>query len=203
MTIKMVALAPFDGWAFIIKEKEFFLLRPPYHTRDLVKSSESDLAVAVNRYHFRECNTSFKNIPEAVQFLKETYAQEMKKMGFELPEPEELKALLEFASEEILTGYLDKMEREFIPNRCLDAAESLALELLRLERIKQDAALFNRTVEIIGKCREERNKIIELTEKPITLSGKYPNAKKKYTEKSIIDKMNSIYQSGQLLPIGA
>ncbi|MCP5047332.1 MAG: hypothetical protein GY940_09190 [bacterium] len=203
MKIKMIALAPFDGWAFIIRDERLYLLRPPYHTNDLIESSEKEMATAISRYHFRKCNASFKTLLEAVYFLKETYAEEMKKMGFSLPDPEELKTLLEFANDEVLDDYLDKIEKEFIPNRLLDAAESLALELLRLEKVKQDAAFFNRTVDIVSKCREERNLLLQLTEKPVKLSGKYPNAEKKYTKKAILEKMTSTRDSGQLIPIGA
>lgn len=157
MKIKMVAIAPFDGWAFIIKDEVIYLLRPPYHTHDLMESSESELATAICRYPYRECNVFFNKLSEAVNFLKETYVEEMEKMGFSLPDRDELKSLLEFPSEEVLADYLDKMENEFIPNRNLDAGESLALELIRLEKVKQDATLFNRTMDIINKCREERN----------------------------------------------
>ncbi len=203
MKIKMLAIAPFDGWAFIIKEKSLYLLKPPYHSRDLLKSSEEELASAINRYHFREIDASFVGLADVVHFLKETYANEMKAMGVELPEPEQLKTLLEFATSDVLEDYLDKMEREFIPKRNLDAAELLALELLRLEKIKQDTVLYNRTLAIIDKCREEREQLKQFTERAGELSRRFPNAARKYTGAAIFDLAKGIRRDHQFLSIGA
>jgi len=203
MKIKMVALAPFDGWAFAIKDERLYLLRPPYHLRDLMESSEAELINAISHYHFRKCNKSFKSISEAVHFLKETYAKEIEKMGFSLPDPKELKSLLEFANSEVLTDYLDKTEKEFIPNRCFDVAESLALELLRLEKVKQNSGLYTRTLNIISKCKKEKNSFLQMTKIPGKLSRKFPNATQRYTKESIDEIMNITYQTGQLMPIGA
>jgi len=198
----MIAIEPHDGWAFIIKDERLYLLRPPYQSNDLVESSEKDLTTAVSKYHFQESNTVFNTLTEAINFLRDKYVESMKKSGFKLPKEEELKSLLEFATEDILLDYLDMAEQELIPNRNLDAAESLALELVQLEKVKENSAMFNRAVKIIKKCKEEKNRLNPLTEKSLKLPQKYPNAKKRYSAKSIIEKMTDVYQTKQLLPVG-
>lgn len=202
MKIKMIAIAPYDGWAFIIKDEKLYLLRPPYRSADLIEASKKDLASAVHKYGFQECNAAFNNLSETINFLNKKYVELMKKQGVSLPKQEELKALLKYATDEILTEYLDKAENEFIPQRNLDAAESIALELMRLEKVFENEIMFNRALDIIQKCKEERDKLDRLLAKSIKLSKRFPNAQKKYTEKAIIELMHSIYQTKQLLPVG-
>jgi hypothetical protein len=38
--------------------------------------------------------------------------------------------------------------------------------------------------------------------KPIKISKRFPNARREYTEAAIIELMNYIYQTKQLLPVG-
>jgi hypothetical protein len=198
----MIAIAHYDGWAFIIKDERLYLLRPPYQLHDLIESSEKDLAAAISKYQFQESSTSFKSLSEVINFLKDKYVESMEKSGFKLPKQEELKSLLEYATDDIHLEYLDMAEKELIPNRNLDAAESLALELMQLEKVKENGAMFNRAVTIIKKCQEERNRLNPLTVKFFKFPQKYPNARERYTEKSIIDLMNDIYHTRQLLPVG-
>jgi hypothetical protein len=198
----MIAIAPYDGWAFVIKDEKLYLLRPPYRSADLVEASKKDLANAVHKYGFQECSAAFNNLSETIDFLDEKYVELMKKQGVSLPKQEELKSLLKYATDEILREYLDKAEKEFIPQRNLDAAESIALELMRLEKVMENETMFNRALDIIQKCKEERNKLDRLMAKPIKISKRFPNARREYTEAAIIELMNYIYQTKQLLPVG-
>lgn len=202
MKIKLIAAAPYDGWAFIIKDEHLYLLRPPYQTNDLIESSEKDLAVALSKYNFQEFNCSFDNFEETINFLEEKYVEAMEKLGFSLPDTEELKSLLEYADEDILRDFLDKAEKELIPIRNLDAAESIALELIQLENVRRNQTIFERAVDIIKKCQYRRKELKRLVKKSHKFSQKYPNAVKTYTKKSIYESMNYICTTRQLLPVG-
>jgi len=202
MKIKLIAVAPYDGWAFILKDDHVYLLRPPYQANDLIESSEKDLVFAISKYNFQECNSSFDNFEETIDFLEEKYVEAMEKSGFSLPDTEELKSILQYASEEILRDFMDKAENELIPLRSLDAAESIALELIQLENVKKNQTMFKRAVNIIKKCQHKRNELKRLSKKPDKFSKKYPNAIKMYTKKSIYESMNYICSTRQLLPVG-
>jgi len=203
MKIKMVAIAPYDGWAFIIKDEQLYLLRPPYRSKDLPEVVEKDLENALHKYGFQECAHAFNNLSETIGFLNEKYIEAMKKKGMPLPDKEQLKELLEFATVEILMGYLEKAEREFIPQRNLEAAESIALALLPLEQVKRNEGISQKTIEILKRCREERKKLNSIIEKQDQGLSKFPKAASKFSSKAIIDYMKSIYKDRQLLPIGA
>ncbi|MCP4213484.1 MAG: hypothetical protein GY765_02455 [bacterium] len=86
MTIKMIAMAPIDGRAFIIKDEKPYVLNPPYTPGDLVEVSEVEMAAEVDRHDFRGYSASFPNLSEAVNFLKEAQTEELEKRGFHYPQ---------------------------------------------------------------------------------------------------------------------
>ncbi|NIM11282.1 MAG: hypothetical protein GTO45_04765 [Candidatus Aminicenantes bacterium] len=201
MRIKMIAVAPYDGWAFIIKEEQLYLLRPPYQSGDLIEMSEKDLASAISKYMFHECHLGFCNLSETISFLKKKYVEAMEKQGISLPKQEELKSLLRYATDEILWGYLEKAEKEFIPQRNLDAAEAIALALMRIDKVIKNDTMFNKALDIIDRCQEERNKLRDFILDTGVLKHRFPNAEKRYTKKSIIEIMKDTYKRKQLLSV--
>lgn len=202
MKIKMIAIAPYDGWAFIIKDEQLYLLRPPYHSKDLQEVEERELENAIHKYGFQECDYIFNNLAETISFLNEKFIDAVKKKGISLPDKEHLKELLEYASEDILVGYLEKAEKEFIPQRNLDAAESIALTLLPLEKVIQNEELFQKTIAILNKCKDERERLNNIkTSKEVP--GMFPTAELRYTFEAIRDYREFIYRKKQLLPVGA
>jgi hypothetical protein len=203
MKIKMISIAQQDGCAFVIKDECLYLLRYPYQSCDLIEASKDDLVNAVHRYGFIECDEEFNNLSETVNFLKIKYAEYIEKERASLPGKEHLKSLFHYATDEILSKYLDRVENELIPQRKLDAAESIALELLRVEKVIKNENMHNRALNIINRCKEERNhlkNIILLKERD--LLKEFPNSIKKYTEKGIMELKKYFFKKGQLLPVG-
>lgn len=203
MKIKMIAIAPYDGWAFIIKEEQLYLLRPPYRSKDLLEIGEKDLENTIHKYGFQECDHAFNNLTETIGFLNEKIIDAAKKSGISLPDKEQLKELLEYASEEILMGYLEKAEREFIPQRNLDAAESIALALLPLDKVIQNKNLFQKAIDILNRCKEEKEKLNNIIKASDKAPGKFPTAELRYTSEAIREYREFIYRKKQLLPVGA
>ncbi len=207
MNIKMIAIAPDDGWAFIIKDEQLILIRPPYDKNDLVIVVEKDLENAIHKHGFQECDCAFNAIAETIDFLNQKYVEGMKRRGVPLPQKEELRGLLEFATEEILIGYLEKAELEYIPNGNLDAAEAIALALLPVEKVKKNKKVFQKTIDLITRCKEERskqegNKLNRLIKWDEGLS-KFPQAESKYTLKALMERMGLTRQTQQLIQVGA
>ncbi|HLP62753.1 MAG TPA: hypothetical protein VK186_28200 [Candidatus Deferrimicrobium sp.] len=203
MKIKMIAIAPYDGWAFIIKEEQLYLLRPPYRSKDLLEVGEKDLENALHKYGFQEFDHAFNNLAETIDYLNEKYMEAMKRKGISLPDKEQLKELLEYATEEILVGYLEKAEREFIPQRNLDAAESIALALLPLEKVIQNEDIFQKTYAILNRCKEERERLNNIIKTPNKATGIFPTAELRYTLEAIRELSEFFYRKKQLLPVGA
>jgi hypothetical protein len=201
--IKVVALAPRDGWAFIEDNGDLFLLRPPYTVSSKIQCTKNELEEAVLKHGFHSVDYPFKNYSEAIRFIKDEHVKSNKERGAAAPTMEELKELLDYASEDVLLGFLGKAEKELIPEGKIEAAESLALDLMKLDKLIENKKLLDYALNIIYKCADLRKKRkeweIKFQEK--WLNEKFGNIVRKYSEERIIERIRSTQQKGVLFPI--
>lgn len=207
MKIKIIAIAPHDGWTFIVEEKKIFLLRPPYVFSNRIEVSKKDVKKAIYLYGFEETNVILDNINEVVRFLKEEYIKSKENQGIDLPSSKQLRRLLKYATDDILLKYINRAKKELIPKGNFEAAEFIALELIKLEKVKNNPNLLDMTGKIIQKCSQERRRIKKLESEILknrkeTWKERFPNASKKYPDDSIIEYSELIKERGQFLPIG-
>jgi hypothetical protein len=152
----VVALATEDGWAIIRENETLFLLRPPYTVSSKIQCTEKELEEAVLNHGFRSVDYSFSKYSQLIQFIKNEYIKANKDSGKTVPTMEELKELLGYASEDVLIKFLDRAETELIPGGKIEAAESLVLDLMKLDKIIGNKKLLDRVINIIYKCAESR-----------------------------------------------
>lgn len=207
MKIKVIAIAPNDGWAFIVQEDKIFLLRPPYVASNQIEVTERDVENAMHLHGFEECNFDFNSLPEVIEFLKNEYIESMKNQGTGLPSSEQLRELLKYAPDDVLLRYLEKAENELIPEGKLNAAESIALELMKLDKVRENREMHDMAADILEKCNQKKREMEELAITKIeenqraTWEKRFPNAMDKYSVESIIRYKNIICGRGQLLPV--
>lgn len=162
MKTKIIAIAANDGWAFIVKEDRIFLLRPPYVSSNQIEVSEGVVENAIHLYGFEECAITLSSMNEVVRFLKEKYIESKRIQGIDLPSSEQIRELLKYATDDVLIEYLNKAKTELIPEGKLDAAESIALELMKLERVKNNPEMQEKAIHILEKCSQWRRNLKEL-----------------------------------------
>ncbi len=208
MKIKIIAIAPNDGWGFVEKEEKLFLLRPPYISSDQIEVSIKDLSKAIHSYGFEECAISLNSINEVVKFLKETYIESKEKQGISLPSSEQLRELLKYATDEVLLEYLKRAKRELIPEGKLDAAESIASELKKLETVRKNPKMLEMIIETLEECNKERKRMEEGFTREIsnnleeTWKDKFPDIVGTYSPEVILKHQKQIAVRGQILPVG-
>ncbi len=208
MEIKVIAIAPNDGWAFIIQEDKIFLLRPPYVASNQIEVSEKDVENALHLHGFEECNLDFNSLREVVEFLKNKYIESMKNQGTGLPSSEQLRELLKYAPDDVLLQYLKRAEEELIPEGKLNAAESIALELMKLDNVKENHEMYKMAMGVLEKSKRQKREMEELAIAKIeenqrkTWKDRFPNAMGKYSVEFMINYRKSICRRGQLLPLG-
>lgn len=201
MTIKIIAVAPEDGWAFILKGDRIFLLRPPYFSSSQIEVSEKAVETAVSSLGFERSDATFDGISEVVRYLKETYVKSMKDQGIVPPSSEKLKRILKYAPDKILLEYLDKAKNELIPEGKISVAASLAFDFIKLEKVKNNLEMLEKAVEILEvwherELQKERLVFENLSE---TWVNKFPNAVKRYSIDGLIKRQRAISKRGQLL----
>jgi tetratricopeptide (TPR) repeat protein len=152
MEIKIIAIAPNDGWGFIEKEEKIYLLHPPYTSSNLIEVSRKEVENAIHLHGFEVCDISLNGINEAVKFLKEKYIESKETQGIDLPSSKQLRELLKYATDDVLLEYLNKAKRELIPEGKLDAAESIASELKKLETVRKNPKMLEMIIETLEEC---------------------------------------------------
>jgi hypothetical protein len=200
MKIKMVAIAPYDGWAFITQDEKLYMLKPPFRSRDLTGASARDLEKAVNHHGFQAFDREFPNFQQLILYLKQEYVNNMKEMGFQDPSREELAALLQYAGDEILDEYLGRIEKEFIPGRKLAAAESLLLDLLHLDRFYRDNTRRDNALRLLKECLKQKEELAVLSKR--ANGHDFPSLRDKYREGDVSIVKETIFKQGQFLSFG-
>lgn len=158
MEIKIIAIDPHDGWYFFEKEGKIFLFHPPYVDSSQVLVSKHEMEKAIQQYNFKECDISFKNINDTIRFVEEEYIKIKKAQGINTPSDEQLKELLNYATDEILWEYLRKAEHILIPDGKYKIAKSIARDFLKLEKVKNNPAMNRTAWKIIKKCEKSEDK---------------------------------------------
>ena len=202
-----MATAPKDGWGFIEKEEKLFLLRPPYTTSDQIEVTIKDLSKAIHSYGFEECAISRNSINETVKFLKDAYIKTKKTQGIELPSFEKLREGLKYATDDVLLEYLKRAKRELIPEGKLDAAESIVIDLMKLERVMTNPEMQKMAIDILENCKEEREKLRELENlirdnQEETWKDRFLGVVSTYPIDAIRRRQRNITKEGQILPLG-
>lgn len=153
MKITIIAVSPYDGWAFIKREGKIFLLRP-HDASQVEEVSKEEVEKAVGVHGFEECDIAFDTMDAVVSFLKDQFVQLRKGLGIEVPTLEELRELLNNASDDVLLEYL-KRAKKLIPEK-IEAAELIAQDLLNLEKVKNSPEMRKAATEILKRCEQER-----------------------------------------------
>ena len=206
MKINIAAVSLNDGWAFIIENEKLFLLRPPYLSSNHIEVSEKDMENAMQIQGFEKLDINFNDIKEVIRFLKEKYIEYRKNQGVGIPSSKQLKELLKYAPDDILLEYLNRTKNVLIPGGKIDAAESIAMELMKLTKIKNDNKMLEMTINILEECRkikqEKERLAMKISEnRKETLEGRFPNAVYKYSALSISKLQKGVADRKLLLPL--
>ncbi len=161
MKIKLIAIAPEDGWAFFSQADNIYLLRPPYTKERLVQVSEDIVEKAIFHHGFESDEISFDNMAELVNYVEERFVEIAKARVKEVPRLEELREILEFADEAVLDRFLTRTENELIPQRAFGPARAIATDLLRLDKIINNPRMRERALDILKKCNFLQQKLYD------------------------------------------
>jgi hypothetical protein len=201
--LKIVALAPYDGWAFVRENDNLFLLRPPYTVSSRDRCSPKELAEAVSKHGFNSVDRSFGSYSELIQFVKDEYIKANKDNGKVVPTVEELKELLNYASEDVLLGFLEKAEKELLPEGKIEAAESLILDLMKLDKVIKNKNLFAQALNVIDKIAKVRKekKAWEMKFMKRRLKHVFSNIDKRYPAEQIMEKIEATHHRGMVFSL--
>lgn len=204
MKIKIIAMATEDGWGIIKKDEKIFILRPPYENTDLIEISTKEFEKAICIYGYEECDIPLGSLNEVITLLKTEFVEAMKKIGVGRMPSSQLRELLKFATEDILKEYLDRCQTDLIPSGKLDAAESIAFELKKLEKVIKNPELTTMAFNVLEKCsqkRKEKQSLAMMTNTNKKESwSKFKSAMKKYSFNAIMTQGQIVSTRGRISP---
>ena len=151
--IKIIAIAPDDGWGFILKDGKTFLLRPPYTPSDQIEVSMEFAENAIHLQGFEECDVTLVDVNEAIEYLKQGYIESKRNQGIDVPSSKQLRELLKYADYIVLFDWLNRIKRELIPEGKLDTAASIISELAKLEQVKSNPEMWRMAMEIVEEIK--------------------------------------------------
>jgi hypothetical protein len=153
--IRLLAIAPEDGWAFVRSADRILLLRPPYGKRRHSSVEESVVARAVAVEGFEATGQVFPDWPALFAFLEERFLASRKALPAALA-PEAIERILRHAPPSALEGLLDRIEQELLPGRQWDAAVELLARFLTVDT-PATAGLRPRATELLVRCQQARS----------------------------------------------
>jgi hypothetical protein len=168
--------------------------------------SESTLEKAIQAHGFAITSESFNDWGALIAFLQQRLVETRKAQGQTMPSSDAIRTLVQYAPENVLQSYLDRIQTELIPNREWKAALDLLTTLLRLDKIKKSPELFGRTVNLLEQCQwaitQATTQKQQLVNEPDDLKRQFPCAVGRYGVMPIINYSNAISQRRHLLALG-
>ncbi|HKH47648.1 MAG TPA: hypothetical protein VKM72_23570 [Thermoanaerobaculia bacterium] len=175
--IRLLAIAPEDGWAFVRSADRILLLRPPYGKRRHPAVEESVVARAVAVEGFEAADQVFPDWPALFAHLEERFLAGRKALPAALA-PEAIERILRHAPPSALESLLDRIEQEILPGRQWDAAGELLARFLAVDT-PATAGLRPRAAELLVSCQQARSATGERWQR-MTGAGRAPLATAKY-----------------------
>jgi hypothetical protein len=126
----------------------------PYHEMvDYPEIEEVEIESAVCRHGYDPIEMKFDNLEKLKEFLAKTLISTRRAMGCPEPKSEDIKALIHFATPEMVVKILDRVENELIPKAEFEAAKNIMNDLVnKTPAVQTSPELQKRIHGLIAKC---------------------------------------------------
>jgi hypothetical protein len=158
MTFELEAACPAEGIGIVRSRGTLRLVRPPYALSDAAVLPEESLQDAIARHGFHAARQQFASWEEVIAFLESETVSARRSVGKMIPDSIAAKDILDVAPLDVLTRFLDRVEREVIPQRLFEQAEDFLLALLESNAPSRYPQTSNRAVELLKNNHAQRRR---------------------------------------------
>jgi hypothetical protein len=152
--LKLRALEPRDGWAFVARNGEVLLIKPPYRESNVTGTSELVLKRAITEYGFDSLDVDFSSWEDLLQYVKSEItknATETKtNINFEYLGAD----ILRLAPLKTIKNLVARLQNELVPQGEWGAALQVLKALQRLEIVQRNAELQAEITALFAQCAE-------------------------------------------------
>ena len=155
MSLKVEALSPMEGVAIIRIGGTLRLIRPPYKLRDCPELPDGSAQDAILKHGFLVSEQQFASWDQAIDYLNHHADESRRAVGNLIPDSIAGRDILELAPQEVLDDFLNRVERELIPQRLFDHAENFLLTLLESDVLARHPELGRRAARLLRRNKEK------------------------------------------------
>jgi len=159
--LELLAISREDGWAFVRTDGNVHLIRPPYSGANRQTVPEDEVGAAVNKHGFSAASESFDTWKDLIGFLEEQVAESRAASGQDMSDAELGKTLLRDAPAEILYQFLERAEREWLPQGKWSALENMLLDILTSPQAKEDGKLLDRAQALLRMSKARKEQVVD------------------------------------------
>ncbi len=155
--IKLIAVSYEDGWGFVEINQMCYLVKPPYKKYNKIVVEKPMVEKAILNYGFESVDEVHRGWNTLIKYLKNKMNEYHK--GDNLLSQEELaQGLLELAPARALARYLDRIEKELIPNHRWDVSLTILTKIMCLEILQENSnkGLLQKTIDLIKSCHKSK-----------------------------------------------
>jgi hypothetical protein len=158
MSMKLEAVSPAEGIGIVRTGQTLRLIRPPYSFADAPIVTEESLQDAIIHHGFSACAAEFAGWEEAIAYLNQQATAARRSLGKDIPDSIPGGAILDVAPPEVLARFLDRVEKEIIPQRLFEHADNFLLALLGSDAASRHAEIRTRAVRLLRHSRNARRR---------------------------------------------
>ncbi|MCY2990110.1 MAG: hypothetical protein NTY19_19885 [Planctomycetota bacterium] len=203
--LKLLAVAPEDGWAFVRTGESIWLVRPPYSRSNTSPVSERVLEKGVTRHGFSACERGFADWRELVEFLNEEVRKSREARGEQIVREGLGAQLLQFAPDDVLGRFLSRVETELLPAGSWEPAERLLIDMLRLPQVRQNPGILARVSDLLGrtvKARKDSEARGQNLFEDDDIVAQCPALKQRYNSDALVEFNRRVCRKGSVLLVG-
>jgi hypothetical protein len=154
--VKLEAFSPGEGIGLVRTDGQLRLVRPPYSLQDSPLLSDDTIKDAVMKYGYSVSGAEFPDWQRTIEFLNREAAETRRLLGNPIPDAVATDELFDGAPTEVLETFLDRVEKELIPRRGFDHADSFLLALLKSAVLTRYPEIGRRAARLLTQSREAR-----------------------------------------------
>ncbi|MFN0167227.1 MAG: hypothetical protein ACKV22_12430 [Bryobacteraceae bacterium] len=154
--IRVVAISPEDGWAFVEEDGALFQVRPPYRRDVLTPGTEAEIMRSIGQDGFEASDRQFPSWGEVVRFLREEIRRSRPDDVSRDGQRRELRRFLENADERVIEGFLDRIENEYLSKGNYALAQRAIGSMLESDRVQALPAQWRRATQLWNHAAAQR-----------------------------------------------
>jgi hypothetical protein len=160
MSLRLEAICAPEGTAIVRDGETLRLLRPPYTRLSSPVLPEESIHDAILRHGFTSAHEEFATWEQVIDFLNQQVVEARRELGKDIPDTVP-GGIIDVAPEEVVLDFLDRIERDLIPQGKLDHADNLLFAVLTSRILMNCPNLGMRAADLLRRSRAARDRIDE------------------------------------------